>query len=405
MKSLINELYTVQDRLQKFVPIKFRRNLNVNWGAQLVVIVGARGTGKTTLVLQHLLDNFDKEATHLYFSVDNPLVASKKIFDIGKEFFEVYGDVLIIDEVHKQREWAQDVKALYDMFPNKKMVVLGSSKMNILNQKGDLSRRALVYNLKGLSFREYLSLKYEIHLPVYDLRNILKDHQEISRNALSNSPDLRRHFSEYLQYGFYPLCLNNSFQEYIGLLHNILDKVIYEDTATIKNMMSSTLIVFKKLLAYLAVSTIPTIKVASVCNELDIRKETLYELFDLLQRADLINIVRRRKASLRSLRESRILLLNPNMYYAISTDLWKHSPDLGNIREAFFVSQMELQIYVSQVTDYEIDINGKTISFEIGGRNKSRTQIKGLENAYVLKDDINIGYENVIPLYLAGFLY
>ncbi|MCF7919849.1 MAG: hypothetical protein K9N06_08045 [Candidatus Cloacimonetes bacterium] len=199
--------------------------------------------------------------------------------------------------------------------------------------------------------------------------------------------------------------LRNIQDEYISLLHNILNKVIYEDTATIKNMMSSSLIIFKKLIAYLAYWTIPTIKVSSVCNELDIKKETLYEFFDLLQRADLINMVRKRKASIRSLKDTRILFLNPNLYYAISSELWKHTPDLGNIRESFFVSQIEQPLYASQVTDYELDFQGKIISFEIGGKSKSRSQIKDIENSYVFKDGISIGYENVIPLYLAGFLY
>ena len=405
MKMILNELFEIQNRIAKYVPMEFRRYLKLPDDKRLIALTGARGTGKTTLILQYYLDNFSSPLECLYFSVDNPLLAQSSIYEVGKEYFSLYGSTLIIDEVHKQKNWSFDVKALYDSFPDKKIIISGSSKLGIINQKGDLSRRALIYNLKGLSFREFLEFNFGYKLPVYSLMDILEDHIAISSEVMNLVPEIRKHFHNYLQYGFYPFFKHNSEVEYQQILLSVIDKVIYEDVPELKDIRSSSSLIFKKLIAYLSMSKIPTLVVSSTCNELDISKETLYEYLDLLDRTELINIVRERKSSVRSLRRARILFLNPNLYYAISRELWIHTTELGNIREAFFVSQIKPPFYSSQDTDYELDLNGKRFSFEIGGKNKSRSQIKEIDNSFVFKDDIIQGYENIIPLYLAGFLY
>ncbi len=405
MKKTLNGLFQIQNKLASFAPSEFRRYLKVNWDKRLIVLIGARGTGKTTFVLQHYLERYGSIDKCLYFSVDNPLVAKFGIYAIAKEYFALYGDAVIIDEVHKQENWSLDVKALYDAFPDKKIVILGSSKLNILNQKGDLSRRAVVYNLKGLSFREFLELKYGKKLQAYSLEEILSNHISISSQISQKIPELKKYFWEYKRFGFYPFFVEYSDLEYQQALYNVLDKVIYEDIPTLKNIKSSSSYQFKKLLAYLAMSTIPTVVVASMCNELDINKETLYEYLDLMDRAEMINIVRRQKSSVRSLQRAKVLLSNPNLYYTVSSELWKHTSDLGNIRESFFVSQLGDQLSASKFVDYTMQTTGGAVEVEIGGRSKSRKQIKQLENAYVLRDDIEIGFDNVVPLFLFGFLY
>ena len=405
MDNILNELFSIQNKLAGLVPTMFRRYLQIDWDKRLIVLVGARGTGKTTLVLQHYLQNYRSTAECLYFSVDNPLVAKNGIYAVGKEYFALYGNTVIIDEVHKQENWATDVKALYDAFPDKKIIILGSSKLSIINQKGDLSRRALIYALKGLSLREFIELKYSRKLRAYSLAEILSDHITISSEIQRSIPEIKKYFFEYKQYGFYPFFNQYSEAEYQSVLYSVIDKIVYEDVPSLKNVKSSSSLVFKKLIAYLAMSKIPTVVVSSMCNELDITKETLYEYLDLLNRADVINIIRRKNASIRSLQYSKILLLNPNLYYAISNELWIHNADLGNIREAFFVSQIEGTIFASEHVDYTIQLNDKEIEVEIGGKNKSRKQIRELEHGYVFKDDIEVGFANVIPLFLVGFLY
>jgi len=405
MDNILNELFAIQNKLADFVPTEFKRYLVIDWKKRLIILTGARGTGKTTLVLQHYLEDYKSTAECLYFSVDNPLVAKKGIYEIGKEYFTLYGNTVIIDEVHKQQNWAIDIKALYDSFPDKKIIILGSSKLNIINQKGDLSRRALIYNLKGLSFREFIELKYGKKVKAYSLEEILTDHIKISSEIMRSIPEIKKYFFEYKQYGFYPFFNQYSEAEYQRVLHSVIDKIIYEDIPSLKNVKGSSSLVFKKLIAYLAMSKIPTVVVSNMCNELDTTKETLYEYLDLLSRADVINIVRRKKATVRSLQYSKILLLNPNLYYTISNELWKHNADLGNIRESFFISQLDGMFFASDVVDYTIQLKGKEIEVEIGGKNKTRNQIKDLKNGYVFKDDIQTGYENIIPLFLVGFLY
>lgn len=405
MKLILNELFEIQNRIAGFIPLEFRRYLKLPAGKRLIALTGSRGTGKTTLIMQYYLDNFSSTEECLYFSVDNPLVSRSSIYEIGKEYFTYHGNTLIIDEVHKQKAWSIDVKALYDSFPDKQIIISGSSKLGIINQKGDLSRRAEIYNLKGLSFREFLAYHYGYQLDVYTLEEILADHISISSKINRQVVELKKYFQEYLHYGFYPFYERKNETNYQQALLSIIDKIIYEDVPGIADIKSSSSLDFKKLIAYLAMSKIPTVQVSSLCNELDISKETLYKYLDLLDRSEVINIVRERRASIRSIKRSRLLFLNPNLYYAVSSELWRHSTELGNIREAFFVSQIDQALFSSQASDYELDLPGKTITIEIGGKNKSRRQIKDIDNGYLFKDNIIQGYENVIPLYLAGFLY
>ena len=410
MNIELNELFAIQNKLISLIPLKFKRYLfeQINWDNRMITITGARGTGKTTLVLQHFKEKYKSVKECLYLSADNPLVLKSGVYNIANEYFKFYGDAIIIDEIHKQPNWSSEVKALYDAFPDKKIIILGSSKLNILNQKGDLSRRTLIYNLKGLSFREFIELKYEVNFSSFGLEEILSDHITISSNLLQKNRNILKYFMEYKQIGFYPFFTTVDNSEYQVLLNNVIDKVIYEDVPTLKDIRSSSQVSLKKLIAYLSISTIPTINIGSICNELDIPKETLYEFLDLLSRADLINIIKKRNATVRSLKNSRIFLSNPNLYYAISNELWKHSVDVGNIREAFFVSQISglYPLFSSQIADYSIDLkNLENIEVEIGGKNKSRKQIVNVKNGYVFRDDQEIGFDNIIPLYLTGFLY
>jgi uncharacterized protein len=405
MKMIINEFFEIQNRLASLTPMEFRRSLKLPTDKRLVALTGARGTGKTTMLLQYYKEHFDSAAKCLYISVDNPLLSRSSIYDIGSEYFKFYGNVLMLDEVHKQKNWSIDIKALYDSFPDKQLIISGSSRLGIVNQKGDLSRRVINYDLKGLSFREFLAFTYGYRLKAYSLLEILQNHYELGMQISKDIPDILRYFMEYLHYGYYPFYRSDAQIEYQQILLSVIDKVIYEDIPGIKDIKSSSSLVFKKLIAYLAMSKIPILVVSNICNELDITKETLYEYLDILDRAEIINIIRERRASVRSIKRARVLFLNPNLYYAISSELWKHSTELGNIREAFFVSQVDHVLYSSLATDYELEIDNRIIYIEIGGKNKARSQVKNIENGYIFKDGIISGYENVIPLWLAGFLY
>ena len=373
----------------------------------MTVLKGGRGTGKTTLALQHYLEAYNDIKKCLYISADNPLVLQKGIYNAGMEYFKYQGDCLIIDEVHKQKDWSLEIKALYDAYPSKKFIVLGSSALNIVSEKGDLSRRSVIYTLPPLSFREYLELTHERKLPVFSFSEIVSDHIGICSRLSNQFKAILGDFNDFVATGSYPFFLDSSNDEYLNALSNVIDKVIYEDIPTIKALRGFSSLKLKKLLAYLATSKIPLFNIESLKTEIEVSKDTLYEYFDLLDRAEIVKIVRTESKNLRVFKNSKILFKSPNIYFAIAYELWKGDVDRGNIRESFFASQTSdsYRLFSSVNTDFLL-IDGKTrFEVEVGGKRKKKKQIKNLMNAYIFKDDIEIGVGNSIPLYLAGFLY
>ncbi|MCB2189812.1 MAG: AAA family ATPase [Deltaproteobacteria bacterium] len=406
---MIEELFAIQNRLAGSLPIDFKRSLYnvINWDQRMIILTGARGTGKTTMVLQHYIEKYHSVKRCLYLSADNPLVLKTGIYQTASEYFKYYGDCLIVDEVHKQKDWSVELKALYDAYPDKQFIVLGSSTLNIKNEKGDLSRRGLSYTLPPLSFREYLQLKYQTVYPVYSFSQILADHERLAGRLVQDHKAILTEFNQFLMNGSYPFFLNNTVDEYFNMLSNIIDKVIYEDISTIKTLKSFSSLKLKKLLAFIALSKIPLFNIESLKTEIEVSKDTLYEYFDLLDRADLVNIVRTKTGNIRAFKNSKILFKTPNLYYAIALEFWKKEADKGNIRESFFSSQAGncYTIFSSLKTDFVIRKGETEVEIEIGGRSKKKKQIKSLENAFLFKDGIEIGMGNTLPLYLAGFLY
>ena len=254
MNVFINEIIGIQNRITTAIKLKFKRYLidRINWDSRLITITGARGTGKTTLVLQHYLETYNDPKKCLYISADNPLILKNGIYDTVKEYLKLSGECVIIDEVHISPNWSIEVKALYDSFPDVKFIILGSSKLDICSQKGDLSRRTLLYNLNYMSFREYLELKYSKQLESYSLETILKDHVSICSLLNRENKHILGNFQEYIRCGAFPFSIDYNENEYFGLIGNILDKVIYEDVPTLKNIKLSSCLSLKKLIAFLA---------------------------------------------------------------------------------------------------------------------------------------------------------
>lgn len=406
---MLNELFNIQNRVVSNIALEFKRHLyqSINWDTRLIIIKGGRGTGKTTLVLQHYVEAYHDLKKCLYFSADNPLVLQWGIYKTAQEYFKYQGDCLIIDEVHKQRNWSIDVKALYDAYPDKKFIVLGSSALNIMSEKGDLSRRAVIYTLPSLSFREYLALKHQKDLPVLSFDKIISNHVDIASRLAPQFKAILGDFIDFLSAGSYPFFLGASHDEYLNALSNVIDKVIYEDIPAIKSLRSFSSLKLKKLLAFLATSNIPLFNIESLKTEIEVSKDTLYDYFDLLDRADVVNIVRTESKNVRAFKNSKILFKSPNIYFAIAYELWKGAVDKGNIRESFFASQISghYRLFSSAHTDFLLLDESSRHEIEVGGRSKKKKQIKNLMNASIFKDDIEIGTGNTIPLYLAGFLY
>ncbi|MFP4385367.1 MAG: AAA family ATPase [Spirochaetia bacterium] len=408
-ENLLADLFAIQLRVVHGVKTNFHRYLYgyINWENRLIGIIGGRGTGKTTLLLQYYCETYNDPKKCLYISADNPLVMQDGIYTTVCEYFKYYGECVIIDEIHKQNNWSIDVKALYDAYPDKKFIISGSSIINILNERGDLSRRLMLYKLEPLSFREYLNFRYKKSHESFPFETIVKDHSEISGKILYQHPRVIKDFHNYLEAGNFPFFIDHKREEYFSLLLNVIDKIIYEDIPSTKSLLPSTSIKLKKLIGYLTLSKIPLVNITSLTSEIEVSKDTLYMLFDLLNRAEILNIVRIGGTNLKVMKHSKILFTSPNIYYALSENWWIHDPDPGNIRESFFASQVGsvLDIHTSVKVDFTVAFERKVYEVEIDGRNKSGKQLKGIDSGLLFKDNIEIGTGNTIPLYLSGFLY
>ncbi|HMY68665.1 MAG TPA: AAA family ATPase [Leptospiraceae bacterium] len=405
----MEEYFSIQTRIAEAVDMTFIRSVyeKIQWNSRLIGILGARGTGKSTLVMQYFKNKFNDPEKCLYISADNPIVLGRGIYSIVSEFFKMYGNTVIVDEVHKQKNWSLEIKALYDSFPRKQIIVLGSSAAAILQEKGDLSRRMKLYHCPVLSFGEFLSIRHKTSIQNYSFEEIIQDHSKICRNVLKRIPDILMEFREYLQFGSFPFFIENSRDEYLSLLENVLDKVIYEDIQTVKSLKNFSALKMKKLLGFLALSPIPLFNTETLKNKMEVSKDTLYDYFDLLERTNILQIIRSAGKPETGLKNAKVFFQSPNYYYCIAENFWKNSADTGNIRESFFVSQISqfLPIKSSDSADFTVYIKKKIYELEIGGRSKSKKQIEGLSNAYVFKDGIEVGAGNVIPLYLTGMLY
>lgn len=407
---MLEDLFTIQNRIISLTPVTFKRFLynKINWDNRLIALIGPRGAGKTTLVLQHYLEKYNDTTKCLYISADNPLVLKEGIYNTATEYLKYYGECVIIDEVHKQVNWSIDIKALYDSFPDKKFIILGSSALNILGQKGDLSRRVVIYRLPHLSFREYLLLKLKKKYQPVAFHTLLDSHLDLSRKIIKDISHILTVFQDYLTAGNFPFCIQYSRDEYFNIVSNIIDKVIYEDIPNISAIKPSSSFKIKKLLGHIAFSRIPLFNVESLKTKIEVSKEKLYDYFDLLERAQLLTIIRTRSRNIRAIKNSKILFKSPNFYFTIAYNLWKHDLEKGNIRESFFASQVveNYRLHTSKDVDFAVEDNkGNIYEVEVGGKSKSKKQLQNAGNVYIFKDGIEMGYKNSIPLYLTGFLY
>jgi uncharacterized protein len=407
---MLEELIAIHERVVSDIPMDFRRYLytRMAWDRPLTGIVGARGAGKTTLVLQHYKLAYNDVQRCLYLPADHPLVIRSGLYNAVAEYFKYYGECVIIDEVHKQPDWSNQIKALHDTYPGKKFILLGSSMLKILHEKGDLSRRLLLYHLKGLSFREYLNVRYQLDFLACPPAELLNNHVDLSRMIMRTKSGILGDFNQYLATGYYPYFIGHSDAEYFQLLGNVIDKVIYEDIPSTQRLKPSASVKMKRLLAYLSMSTIPTFSTASLTREIELSRDALYEYLDLLDRAELAVVIPRKSGNVRSVKHAKILLANANIYHAIRAGWWSHEVNRGNLRESFFSSQIrnDFRAHASMPADFSVDFGFGEYEIEVGGPGKNKSQVASAGNrGFVFKDGIEHGAGTTVPLYLAGFLY
>jgi len=401
----LSQFFSIQDNLLKQVPRKFKRSLygRINWKNRLIGLVGGRGTGKTTLLLQHLAESGPASPNHLYISADHIRVEALGLYEIATRFFQMGGEVIAIDEIHKYGGWPQEVKNLYDAFPLAKILFSGSSSLALQLGKADLSRRAVFYNLPGLSFREYLHLTKEIEFPSIKLRDLLRDHASFTSDVVAAGPVLR-YFQNYIDHGVYPFFTEGT-QEYPAKLGNIVEKVLYEDIVSTSGMKSMNVPILKRIIWLVASSQPFKPNFEKISKNLGIAKPSLYIYLDYLEKSGLLSGVMAQGAGSKLARKpAKIYLGNTNLLRAVSGELSREDP-IGTIRETFVQHQLDsagFQLRIPEKGDFLIE---NKYLFEVGGHSKGKHQITGKENAYILKDDIDIGVGNVIPMWLIGFLY
>ena len=401
---MFDELFYIHRKSVEDVPVKFRRYLHnsVDWDSPHICITGYRGTGKTTMLLQHYIDRYNDVERCLYISADNVVVAALGLFNIAAEYFKLGGEAIIIDEIHKFQGWELELKSIIDTFKRKRILVSGSSSLELKRGKADLSRRVVYYNLRELSFREYLELKENIALPVLTLDHLLQEHVKISDDIAGRVPILK-YFNKYLATGTYPFIAEGE-STYVSKLLNIIEKVMYEDIAVAGDMKQANIPVLKKILWLIASSVPFQVNIDKMSRDLGISKEYVYNYLEYLDRAGMINSIASDGKGYRLVRKpSKLLMANSNLLFAVNRSMMSES-ERGTVRETFFVGQLKnsFKTVLSEKGDFKV--NDRYV-FEIGGPGKNDAQIKGVANSYVAADGIEVGFANKIPLYLFGFLY
>jgi len=372
----------------------------LNSDERLIALIGARGVGKTTLLLQYLSQYSVDEA--LYIMADDISIVNFGIIAIVEEFYALGGRVVVIDEVHMFNDWAGHIKNIYDFMPDLTIRVSGSSMLNILMQSYDLSRRMVVNELKHLSFKEYLEIKNNIKLQNYMMDEILTNAPEISFELTQKYPLLYKEFKDYLKIGVYPYFKESKEKEnYYKKLFNSIEKIIYEDIPSTNKIKFENLSIFKKLIYKVIESKKPyQISIDTLAKDLKISEPTLYTYLEILNKTGLFRAIYKYSAK-QTKKPSKIFFANTNISYALSDNLGIES-EIGTIRETYFTSCFApKEIYYSDIGDFRIDDN----IFEIGGKNKSFSQIKDIQNSYLALDVDFTTNSKKVPLWLFGFLY
>ena len=364
---------------------------DVNWNARMVAITGARGVGKSTMVLQYVKTQIS-DCKVLYISADHTFFTTHTLVEVADDFSKEAGSLLVIDEVHKYPDWSRELKQIYDTHPDMKVIFTGSSVLDIIDGVADLSRRVLHYTMYGLSFREYLGLFHRISVPKYSLEEILggKAHIEGMLHPLPA-------FREYLSEGYYPFAIEGDFPL---RMQNVITKTIESDIAQYAGLRATTAKKLKKMLAVISGLAPYKPNADNLALEIGISRNSVQDYLSLLERAQLIGQLRDDTGGIRGLgKVEKVYIDNPSLMRVLAGG----KTDVGNIRETFFYNQMRVKndVISSRQSDFKIE----KYTFEVGGRKKGKKQIEDIPDSFIVKDDIEFAQGNVIPLWAFGLNY
>jgi len=400
MKQLFSAFYR---RLEE-IDMRFGRYLKgqIDWKNQLIAITGARGTGKTTLLLQHIKEEHGNHPEDvLYVSLDNIYFSTNSLYTLANDFYNLGGKALYLDKVHKYSTWAQEIKNIYDDFPKMKIVFTGSSMLQIFKANADLSRRVRHFQLFGMSFREFLiyeGLLQKTQQP-FSLNEILENHIPITQKLLLEIKPLPA-FQKYLQYGYYPY-YKEDIKGYGERVLQTFNSIMESDLPNVENIDFYSINRMKKLF-YLLSKMVPfSPNISQLSQMVDVTRPSLMNYLLLLEKAHAILLLKKEATGMRQMvKPEKIYLQNPNYACSLSAE----NPETGNLRATFFFNQLQQNHSITYTEQTDFCIDGK-FYFEIGGKNKTIRQIKDLTNAYLALDGIETGFRNEIPLWLFGFLY
>ncbi len=395
------------ERLQRWfytnvqhVNTKFKRSLwyDIQWENRLIILLGARGVGKTTLLLQYIKEKLPISEETIYVSLDDIYFSNHSLIQFTEEFVKRGGKFLILDEAQKYKNWAIEVKNIYDNFPEIKIIVSGSSAIELLKSEADLSRRAIYYNMKGLSFREFLNYTKSLNFRAYTLEEILNNKLALSLEVNTKIKPIKE-FETYLKYGYYPFFKENRIT-YHKRLAQIINTVLEVDLLNTHSIDINATLKTKKLLAEIAEMVPFKPNVKKLSTKIGVSRDSLIKYLKLLENADIINMIYSETKGMSALNKpEKIYLNNPNIAFSLNDEV-----NTGSLRESFFVNQIRLkhQLNYTRIGDFLVD---NKYTFEVGGRNKSKKQIATIKNSWVVADNIELSIGNKIPLWLFGFTY
>ena len=397
----MNQLLEQSEYLLSHTSLHFKRYLfdKIKWNNRLIGIKGARGTGKTTMVLQWLKEQDLSAKKAAYFSLDDLYFTNHSLKETAAQFHQLGGQILVLDEVHKYKNWSTEIKNLYDIYKDLKIIFTGSSIIDISRQEADLSRRAIIYELPGLSYREFLSLKYKIQLSVFSLEEILQSSNQLKKNLPFTFRPLE-YFKEYLQIGYYPFMMEDV-ETVHQKLNQLIRTIVEYDMAELKDFDIRNA---KKVLQlmYVIAQQVPfKPNLVSLAEKTSIHRNSLNNYFYYLEQAKLITALQPAGKSTATLQKpEKLYLNNTNLLFALA----EQQVDLGNLRETFFLSQLNVIGKTQMPKQGDFILNNK-FTFEVGGKTKSMKQIAGIKNARVVKDDLKFPIGNELPLWMFGLLY
>lgn len=402
MKELIYEIQNYNHQLISELENLKARELayEINWSDRLIGIVGQKGVGKTTLLLQKLKELNEGEGQHLYLSLDHPSFTSISLIDFVKTFNQINGKTLLLDEVHKYPDWSSQIKSIYDTYKKIKIIYSGSSALHLLAAKSDLSRRSTMYNMPILSFREFLQLETGNTYKKLDLRELITEHEKIARSIIKDIKPLA-YLTSYFEHGVYPFYRENP-RGIMGKLLNVVNHTLENDLVFVNGLDPRYSAKLRTLLGLISESVPFAPKITKLSETIGLSRPTVSQYLEYLQAANLIHLVMSRGRGYQKLiKPEKIYLDNTNLIYALSLS----RPNVGTLRETFVISHLKNSTKLVEIPEKgDFVVNNKYV-FEVGGKKKDAKQISTSKDSYLILDDIELGYGNKIPLWLVGFLF